>query len=161
MMSSTASKVALLLALCTTAMATEDDSVTRHVLALSAAKRAIAAAEAVAKAHSWPCVVAVTDAEGHLIALERMDASPMLASVELAPAKARTAAQFRKPTQVLEEAIHAGRTAAVTAGYVEMTGGLPLFRQDELIGAIGVSSAQPDWDAQIAAAGASVLRTGT
>jgi glc operon protein GlcG len=45
----------------------------------------------------------------------------------------------------------------VTAGFVEMIGGLPLTSDDELIGAIGVSSAQPDWDAQIAAAGAAAL----
>jgi glc operon protein GlcG len=86
-----------------------------------------------------------------------MDASPMLASVELAPAKARTAALFRKPSKALEDAIHAGRTAAVTSGFVMMNGGLPLIVNGELIGAIGVSSAQPDWDLQIAAAGASAL----
>jgi uncharacterized protein GlcG (DUF336 family) len=45
----------------------------------------------------------------------------------------------------------------VTAGFVEMIGGLPLTSENELIGAIGVSSAQPDWDAQIAAAGAAAL----
>jgi glc operon protein GlcG len=81
----------------------------------------------------------------------------MLASVELAPAKARTAALFRKPSQALEDGIRAGRVAAVTAGFVEMSGGLPLMVDGELIGAVGVSSAQPDWDVQIAAAGAAAL----
>jgi glc operon protein GlcG len=38
-----------------------------------------------------------------------------------------------------------------------MAGGLPLSVNGEIIGAIGVSSAQPDWDAQIAAAGAAAL----
>ena len=80
-----------------------------------------------------------------------------LRSVELAPAKARTAALFRKPSKALEDAIHAGRTAAVTAGYVEMSGGLPLIVNGEIVGAIGVSSAQPDWDTAIAAAGAAIL----
>ena len=54
-------------------------------------------------------------------------------------------------------AIHNGRVGAVTAGFVETIGGLPLTSDDELIGAIGVSSGQPDWDAQIAAAGAAAL----
>lgn len=148
----------VLLILCNAASAAEGDSATRHVLTRRAAKSVIAAAESEAQAHGWPCVIAVTDAEGYLIALDRMDASPMLASVELAPAKARTAALFRKPTKVLEETIHDSRVAAVTAGFVEMTGGLPLFSKDELIGAIGMSSAQPDWDAQIAAAGAAALK---
>jgi glc operon protein GlcG len=129
----------------------------RHILTLDAARTVIAAAEAEALQKGWPCAVAVTDNAGYLIALDRMDASPMLASVELAPAKARTAALFRKPSKALEDAIHSGRTAAVTAGFVEMDGGLPLIVNGELVGAIGVSSAQPDWDVQIAAAGAAAL----
>jgi glc operon protein GlcG len=133
------------------------DLSTRHILTLDAARTVVAAAEAEARQKGWPCVVAVTDEAGYLIALDRMDASPMLASVELAPAKARTAALFRKPSKALEDAIHAGRTAAVTSGFVEMSGGVPLIVHGELVGAIGVSSAQPDWDAQIAAAGAAAL----
>jgi uncharacterized protein GlcG (DUF336 family) len=34
---------------------------------------------------------------------------------------------------------------------------LPLTVNGEIVGAIGVSSAQPDWDVQIAAAGAAAL----
>jgi glc operon protein GlcG len=136
---------------------TAADLPTRHVLTLQAAKQVIAAAEAEAVQKGWPCVVAVTDGAGYLIALDRMDDSPMLASVELAPAKARTAALFRKPSKALEDSVHAGRVAAVTAGYVEMAGGLPLTVNGEIVGAIGVSSAQPDWDVQIAAAGAAAL----
>jgi glc operon protein GlcG len=149
--------VALILAVAFSMNAHAADLPARHVLTLDAARRAIAAAEAKAQQNGWPCVVAVTDSAGYLIALDRMDASPMLASVELAPAKARTAALFRKPSKALEDAIRAGRIAAVTAGFVEMDGGLPLIVNGELVGAIGVSSAQPDWDAQIAAAGAAAL----
>jgi len=140
-----------------TAGALAADLPTRHILTLDAARRVIAAAEAEAQRQGWPCVVAVADDAGYFIALDRMDASPMLASVELAPAKARTAALFRKPSKALEDAVHAGRVAAVTAGFVEMDGGLPLTFNGETVGAIGVSSAQPDWDNRIAAAGAAVL----
>jgi uncharacterized protein GlcG (DUF336 family) len=42
-------------------------------------------------------------------------------------------------------------------GFVEMAGALPLTVNGEIVGAIGVSSAQPDWDVQIAAAGAAAL----
>jgi glc operon protein GlcG len=93
---------------------TAADLPTRHVLTLQAAKLVIAAAEAEALQKKWPCVVAVSDSAGYLIALDRMDDSPMLASVELAPAKAHTAALFRKPSKALEDSIHAGRLAAVT-----------------------------------------------
>jgi glc operon protein GlcG len=111
----------------------------------------------VAEKNGWPCVIAVVDSSGYLITLSRMDASPMLASVELAPAKAKTAALFGKPTRELEDAIRAGRIAATTAGFVEMDGGVPLVVAGEVVGAIGVSSARPDWDVAIAEAGAAVL----
>jgi glc operon protein GlcG len=130
---------------------------TCHVLTPDIARRVLAAAEAEARQRNWPGVIAIVDAEGYLITMDRMDGSPMLASVELAPAKARTAALFDKPSKVLEDAIHAGRVAATTSGFVEMVGGLPLVVDGEEVGAIGVSTAQPDWDSQIAAAGAASL----
>jgi glc operon protein GlcG len=130
---------------------------TRHVLTLDIARRVLAAAEAEARQRNWPGVIAIVDAEGYLITLDCMDGLPMLASVELAPAKARTAALFGKPSKALEDAINAGRIAATTSGFVEMAGGMPLVVDGEEVGAIGVSTAQPDWDSQIAAAGAASL----
>jgi glc operon protein GlcG len=130
---------------------------TKPVLTLDAARRVIVSAEATARQNRWPGVIAVVDAGGYLLALERMDGSPMLASTELAPAKARTAALFGKPTKALEDAIHNGRMAATTAGFVEMAGGVPLIVGGEAVGAIGVSTAQPDWDVAVAAAGAAAL----
>jgi uncharacterized protein GlcG (DUF336 family) len=44
-----------------------------------------------------------------------MDHAAYLASVELAPGKARTAALFKKPSQALEDVINHGRVAAVRA----------------------------------------------
>ena len=133
------------------------DLPSRHVLTLEAARHVANAAERLAEQKGWPCVIAVVDSGGYLIVLERMDASPMLASVELAPQKARTAALFAKPTKALEDAIRAGRFAATTAGFVEMAGGQPLLVDGEVVGAIGVSSAEPDWDVTVADAGARAL----
>jgi glc operon protein GlcG len=133
------------------------DLPTRHVLTLEAARHVIKTAEQLAEQKGWPCVLAVVDSGGYLIFLERMDASPMVASVELAPQKARTAVLFGKPTKALEDAIHGGRMAATTAGFVEMAGGQPLLVDGEVVGAIGVSSAQPDWDVTLANAGAQAL----
>jgi len=129
----------------------------RHVMTLDIAHHVLAAAEAEARQHNWPGAIAIVDAEGYLITSDRMDGSPMLASVELAPAKARTAALFGKSTKALEDAIRSGRYAAVTSGFVEMVGGVPLVVDGEEVGAIGVSTAQPDWDIQIASAGAASL----
>ena len=130
---------------------------TRHVLTLDIARHVAAAAIADAQTRGRPCVVAVVDASGYLIVLDRMDGSPMLASVDLAPAKARSAALFAKPSQALEDTIHNGRFAAVTSGFVQMSGGMPLMVNGELVGAIGVSSALPDSDIAIANAGAASL----
>ena len=133
------------------------DLIAKNSLTLDGARQVIRAAEDKAQQEGWPCAVAVVDASGYLIALDRMDASPMLASVELAPEKARTAALFGKPSKALEDAIHAGRVAATTAGFVEMDGGLPLLVDGKEVAAVGVSSAQPDWDLALAAAGAATL----
>jgi glc operon protein GlcG len=133
----------------------------KRVLTLEEAKRVIAAAQMEAQRSGAPGVVAVVDDGGWLIALERMDNAPMLASVELAPAKARAAAAFRKPTQALEEAINHGRTAAVTApGFVQMQGGMPLILDGQVVGAIGVSADTPAHDQRIAEAGVAALGQG-
>jgi len=60
----------------------------------------------------------VVDDGGWPLLIERMDQAgylASLASVELAPGKARTAALFKKPSQALEDAINHGGVAAVTA----------------------------------------------
>jgi glc operon protein GlcG len=66
-------------------------------LSLEAARKMVAAAEAVAQRNNWRGVVAVVDDGGWLILLERMDHAALTASVELAPGKARAAALFKKP----------------------------------------------------------------
>jgi glc operon protein GlcG len=130
----------------------------KKVLTLEAARRVVAAAEVEAQRNNAPAVLAIVDDSGWLILLERMDHAPMLASVEIAPGKARAAAIYRKPTQVLEEAINRGRTAAVTApGFVQMQGGVPLMVNGEVVGAIGVSADTPVHDQLIAEAGARAL----
>ena len=78
----------------------------------------------------------MVDDGGWPILIERMDHAAFIASVELAPGKARTAALFKKPSQALEDAINHGRIAAVTAqGFTEMQGGLPIVVDGEVIGA--------------------------
>ena len=87
-----------------------------------------------------------------------MDNAAFVASVELAPGKARTAALFKKPSQALEEAINHGRPAAITArGFIEMQGGLPIVVDGQVIGGIGASFDTPEHDVQIAKAGVAAL----
>ena len=101
----------------------------------------------------------MVDDGGWPILIERMDHAAVLAGVELAPGKARTAALFKKPSQDLEDAINSGCIAATTArGFVEMQGALPIIVDDEVIGAIGVSADTKDHDVQIARAGLAALK---
>jgi glc operon protein GlcG len=147
-------KLAVLAALMACAVTANAQTQTKHVLSLAQAKRVIAAAETEAGRNGWPSVIAVVDDGGWLIALERMDNPPMLASVALAPGKARTAALYRKQTAELEKMIDNGRVAAVTApGFVEMQGGIPLMIDGQVVGAIGVSTDTPAHDQQVAEAG--------
>jgi glc operon protein GlcG len=93
----------------------------KKVLTLEIARKIVTAAESEATRNHLAGVVAVVDDGGWPILIERMDHAAYLASVELAPGKARTAALFKKPSQALEDAINHGRIAAVTAqGFTEM-----------------------------------------
>jgi glc operon protein GlcG len=126
-------------------------------LTLDAARRIGRAAEADAAARGLGVVVAVTDESGTLLFLERLDAA-QVASVEVAIAKARTAAIFRRPSRVFEEQVKNGRVAALALpGASPLIGGLPIVYEGRVIGAIGVSGDAPDVDEAIASAGLAAL----
>src|SRR6202051_1442910 len=126
----------------------------KKVLTLEIARKIVATAESEAARSHLAGVVAVVDDGGWPILIERMDHAAYLASVELAPGKARTAALFKKPSEALEDAINHGRVAAVTAqGFTEMQGGLPIVVDNDVIGAVGASFDTPEPDVQIAQAG--------
>jgi glc operon protein GlcG len=126
----------------------------KKVLTLEIARKIVTAAELEATRNHLAGVVAVVDDGGWPILIERMDHAAYLASVELAPGKARTAALFKKPSQALEDAINHGRVAAVTArGFTEMQGALPIVVDGEVIGAVGASFDTSEHDVQIAQAG--------
>lgn len=119
--------------------------------------RAIAAA-AVADAHVQGVAisVAVLDAGGHLLAVERMDGAPP-ATAEIAIAKARTAALLQCPTSVLEQLSQARPGFATLPGALLLGGGVPLFSAEAPVGAVGVSGGQQEQDERAAAAGAGAI----
>lgn len=131
---------------------------THPVLTLNAARTIIYAAETKAQAEGWPCVIAVVDADGLPILMERMDDAAVPAGVQLAPGKARTAALFHRPSGALEDAINGPRPAALSArGFVLMRGGVPISVNGRIVGAIGVSADTPEHDEVIAKAGVAAL----
>ena len=132
-------------------------------LTLEGARRVVAAAVAYARSHNAPgAAVAVVDAGGHTICLERLDGT-FAASADVSIGKARTAANFGRPTRGMEDAINKNRpalasVAAVTA-FTPLQGGIPITLGKEVIGAIGVSgAASAQQDEEIATAGASALQ---
>jgi glc operon protein GlcG len=131
----------------------------KKVITLAAARKMVSAAEAEAERNHWAGVVAVVDDGGWPILVERMDNAAYIASIELAPGKARTAALFKKPSQALEESINHGRLALTTArDFIEMQGGLPIIVDGQVIGGIGASFDTPEHDVQVAQAGLAALK---
>jgi len=129
----------------------------KPVLTLSAAKRAVEAAEKEAARRGATVVIAVVDDGGQLILLERLD-DTQVASVEVGIGKARTAAIFRRPSKVFEDQIREGRVAALALpGATPLQGGIPIIIDGKVVGAIGVSGNTPQEDEEIAIAGASAI----
>lgn len=129
----------------------------KPVLTLSAAKKAVEAAEKEAARRGATVVIAVVDDGGQLILLERLD-DTQVASVEVGIGKARTAAIFRRPSKVFEDQIREGRVAALALpGATPLQGGIPIIIDGKVAGAIGVSGNTPQEDEEIAIVGASAI----
>ena len=90
---------------------TSAQTVEKKSLTLDGAERVIAAAKAEASKVNAPGgVIAVVDAGGNLMALERLDGT-FAAGANISIGKARTAVLFQKPTKAFEDIINKGRTA--------------------------------------------------
>lgn len=126
---------------------------------LEAAKKAMAAAEAEATKNNWGVAIAIVDSGANLVILHRLD-NAQLSAVRLAEAKARTAVEFRRPTKVLEDAVAGGGVGlrVLTFGASIAEGGVPIISGGSIVGAIGVSGAASEQDAQVAQAGADTLK---
>jgi glc operon protein GlcG len=131
---------------------------TKHTLELSDVKKIAAAAEAEALRNQWAVSIAIVDDGGHLLWLQRLDGAAAISSY-IGPAKARTAALGRRETKVYEDIINQGRTAFLSAPEIEgmLEGGVPILKDGQVIGAVGVSGVKSPEDAQIARAGIAAL----
>jgi glc operon protein GlcG len=102
-------------------------------------------------------VIAVADAQGELIAFVRMDGAP-LSSIRVATNKAWTAARERKSTKEIGDKIRHPEKGFDIAFYgdsrfVGWGGGLPIWRNGEVVGAIGVSGLSSAEDIALATVG--------
>ena len=131
---------------------------TRSLLEIADVKAIAAAAEAEALANKWPVTIAIVDDGGHLLWLQRLDGAAPI-SAHIAPQKARTAALGRRESRVYEEIINGGRFSFLSAPAIEgmLEGGVPILKDGNCIGAVGVSGVKSSEDAQIARAGIAAL----
>ncbi|MBE7939624.1 MULTISPECIES: heme-binding protein [Ramlibacter] len=131
---------------------------TKHVLEIADVRAIAQAAEAEALKNNWAVTIAITDDGGHLLWLQRLDGAPPI-SAHIAPAKAHTAALGRRESKVYEDVINGGRYSFLSAPAIEgmLEGGLPIIKDGQCIGAVGVSGVKSSEDAQIARAGMSAI----
>ena len=124
------------------------------------ARTVAAAAIAEARKNQWTMAIAIVDTAGDLVYFERMDHT-QVGSVDVAIAKARAAARFKRPTKAFQDALAAGgegwRILSLD-GAVAVDGGLPLMSGGKIVGAIGASGGTSQQDGVSAAAGAATLK---
>ena len=131
---------------------------TLAVLESSDVKAIAAAAEAEALANRWAVTIAIVDAGGHLLHLQRLDGAAPI-SAHIAPAKAQTAALGQRESKVYEDMINGGRVSFLSAPDLQglLEGGVPIVKDGQCLGAVGVSGVKSSEDAQIAKAGIAAL----
>lgn len=137
-------------------LSSQAELINKQVLGLSGAKKIAAAAELEAVRNKWNVVIAVVDDGGHLVYLQRLDGAPT-GSIDVAIGKARTAAAFKRPTQVFDEMTKTRPAITSIPGIVPLEGGVPVMVDGQLVGAVGVSGATSQQDVQVAKAGISAL----
>ena len=127
-------------------------------LELSDVTAMMAAAQAEAVKNNWAVTIAIVDAGGHLLGLQRLDGAPPI-SAHIAPAKAHTAALGCRESKVYEDVINGGRTSFLSVPLMQgmLEGGVPVMREGQCLGAVGVSGVKSGEDAQVARAAIAAL----
>jgi glc operon protein GlcG len=130
----------------------------KFTLELSDVKTIAAAAEAEAVKNNWAVAIAIVDDGGHLLWLQRLDGVAPI-SAHIAPAKANTAALGQRESKIYEDLINGGRTSFLSAPDVKglLEGGVPIMKNGQCLGAVGVSGVKSFEDAQIAKAGIAAI----
>jgi uncharacterized protein GlcG (DUF336 family) len=90
--------------------------------------------------------------------LQRLDGAAPISAL-IAPAKARTSAIGRRDTKIYEDIINGGRFSFLSAPTLDgmLEGGVPIMKDGQCLGAVGVSGVKSSEDAQIARAGLAAI----
>jgi len=106
-------------------------------------------------------VIAVSDPHGELIAFARMDGAP-ITSIRIAENKAWTAARSRTPTKDIGDRVRSPDRGFDIAyfgdpRFVGWGGGIPVWRNGVVVGAVAVSGLTSAEDVELAAFGATLI----
>jgi uncharacterized protein GlcG (DUF336 family) len=129
-------------------------------LTLAEAQKALTAGLKKADEIGQPMNIAVVDAGGHLLAFARQDGA-IRASIDISQRKARTSILMNAPTGALTELVQPGAELygleQLAGGLVIFGGGIPVERDGEVVGAVGVSAGSVEQDTQVAQAAVDAL----
>ncbi|HEX4230281.1 MAG TPA: heme-binding protein [Bryobacteraceae bacterium] len=130
-------------------------------MTLAEARKIISAAEQKAAEIGQPMNIAVVDQGGNLVAHVRMD-NAWIGSVDIAINKAWTSRAFDIATKDLAEHSQSGEQffgihASNHGRVMIFAGGIPLKRNGQVVGAIGVSGGVGKQDQAVAEAGAAAF----
>lgn len=131
---------------------------TKPTLEFADVKAIAAAAEAEALKNNWAVSICIVDDGGNLLWFQRLDGAAPI-SAHIAPGKARTSAMGRRESKIYEDMINGGRASFLSAPNLEgmLEGGVPIMKDGQCLGAVGVSGVKSTEDAQIAKAGIAAL----
>jgi glc operon protein GlcG len=134
---------------------------TVQVIDFAEAWKIVEAISAQARAQSKAAVIAVADPHGEPILFARMDGAP-ISSIRIAMNKAWTAARERKPTKEIgEKARHPEKGFDIAyfgdPKFVGWGGGVPVWRDGEVVGAVAVSGLPQELDIALATFGAELV----
>lgn len=98
-----------------------------------------------------PIVITVVDKYANILLFKKMDNS-LICSSSLSPAKAKTSIAFRSDTHTLSQGVlqSLNHFEAENTSYCFLGGGIPIFVNNIIVGAIGISGGTLEQDMQIA-----------
>ena len=134
-------------------------------MTLKLAEQIAQAAHAKAREFKRPMSVAVVDESGRLVYYSRADGAGFF-TFDTSRAKAMAAASFKRTTQDITDhkdlnpLLWFSLPSVVPAQALPSPGGVPIWRDNRLIGAIGIGGGAPDEDHACALAGAAAATAG-
>lgn len=134
---------------------------TLHTIDYAEAQRIVTGIAAQILERGKAAVIAVADTHGELIAFGRTDGAP-ISSIRIAINKAWTAARERKPTKDIGEKVRHPEKGFDIAyfgdpKFVGWGGGIPVWRNGQVIGSIAVSGLSSEEDIELATFGAQLI----